>query len=447
MPGWWAPSPDAEQLVACYAVDPELLSPDPQGYARMGAHRAAFLMQSLQDLDHSLQSLGQTLHLYVGKPEAVLERVMAQVPLSCISFGVEDTHEEIVQEHAMSTWAHRHGLRVRQYRSRTLFDREAVLNLFPRIPAVFSEFRKRVERYLEVPRAIPSPSTLPPPVDGLQCDKAEVYAMLQKHAAGAQVRFVGGETEGLKRLQYYLWESDLLASYKETRNEMLGDDYSSKFSPWLAWGCLSARTIAHAITEYEEERTKNQSTYWLLFELIWRDFFRFTASAGGIGMFRKSGLRGVSVFSRPNKFQLNAWKEGNTGIPMIDANMREMLASGFMSNRGRQNVASFLVKDLQQDWREGAAWFEHMLIDYDVCSNYGNWQYVAGVGNDPREDRYFNILSQAERYDPQGRYVRTHVPELLAVPDALVHRPDLWKKQGIKAYVSPLVDAGKWVRR
>jgi deoxyribodipyrimidine photo-lyase len=105
--------------------------------------------------------------------------------------------------------------------------------------------------------------------------------------------------------------------------------------------------------------------------------------------------------------------------------MRELNQTGFMSNRGRQNVASYLVKDLRQDWRYGAAYFEQELIDYDVTSNWGNWAYVAGVGNDPRENRYFNILSQASRYDQNGEYVKHWIPELREVPNESVHAP--WK--------------------
>ena len=104
------------------------------------------------------------------------------------------------------------------------------------------------------------------------------------------------------------------------------------------------------------------------------------------------------------KFQ--AWCDGKTGIPFVDANMRELKLSGFMSNRGRQNVASFLVKDLGLDWRLGAEWFESQLLDHDVCSNYGNWNYSAGIGNDPRENRKFNMIKQGLDYDKDGEYIR-----------------------------------------
>jgi len=149
---------------------------------------------------------------------------------------------------------------------------------------------------------------------------------------------------------------------------------------------------------------------------------------------------------------LNLWIEGRTGVPLIDANMRELSATGFMSNRGRQNVASFLVKDLKVNWQMGAEYFESLLIDYDPCSNWGNWNYIAGVGSDPRESRYFNILSQARKYDPEGKYIRQWLPELSEVPNEKIHQPDLLSEEEQSAchirigadYPKAMISTTKW---
>ncbi|KAJ8452088.1 hypothetical protein Cgig2_016669 [Carnegiea gigantea] len=127
-----------------------------------------------------------------------------------------------------------------------------------------------------------------------------------------------------------------------------------------------------------------------------------------------------------------SWREGKTGYPLIDANMKELSATGFMSNRGRQIVCSFLVRDMGIDWRMGAEWFETCLLDYDPCSNYGNWTYGAGVGNDPREDRYFSIPKQAQVYDPDGEYVAYWLPELRRLPKDKQHFPGF-------SYLKPVV--------
>jgi deoxyribodipyrimidine photo-lyase len=205
-------------------------------------------------------------------------------------------------------------------------------------------------------------------------------------------------------------------------------DYSSKFSPYLALGCLSARFIYHETKRYERERTSNQSTYWLIFELLWRDYFHFVARKYGSSLFLEGGIKNQPNRTRRSEKLIRAWKEGQTGNPFVDANMRELKATGYMSNRGRQNVASYFVKDLNQDWRVGAAWFESMLLDYDPCSNYGNWNYIAGIGNDPRENRYFNTVKQAHNYDGKGVYTHHWLPELSSLQPPFLFQPELADK-------------------
>jgi deoxyribodipyrimidine photo-lyase len=214
-----------------------------------------------------------------------------------------------------------------------------------------------------------------------------------------------------------------LREYRETRNGLLGSDYSSKFSPWLALGCLSPRRIDAEIREYERERVENDSTYWLRFELTWRDFFQFQLAKYGSTWFQPGGIRERDDIEwRQDREQFDRWAAGETGIPFVDANMRELNATGYMSNRGRQNVASFLANDLRIDWRKGAAYFEARLVDYDVASNWCNWAYQAGVGNDSR-DRSFDVLWQADRYDPNAEYVTHWCPELDGLPPEYAHEP------------------------
>jgi deoxyribodipyrimidine photo-lyase len=201
-------------------------------------------------------------------------------------------------------------------------------------------------------------------------------------------------------LNYYFKETKLISKYKETRNELIGTDYSSKFSPWLANGCLSPREIYYDLKKYEEKFGANESTYWLIFELLWRDYFRFMMKKHRHQFFLQTGIKPTdSPTNQNNQELLNQWINGNTGVDFIDANMIELKLTGFMSNRGRQNVASYFCNELNMDWRLGASYFEEQLIDYDVCSNWGNWAYLAGVGNDPRTHRYFNIEKQAKEYD------------------------------------------------
>jgi len=176
--------------------------------------------------------------------------------------------------------------------------------------------------------------------------------------------------------------------------------------------------------KYESTVKKNESTYWVYFELLWRDFFRLMGKKYENKIFHFDGIRQKDPGGSLDMDLFQLWATGNTGVPFIDANMRQLNATGFMSNRGRQNVASFLVKDLKLNWIMGAEYFESMLIDYDPCSNYGNWNYVAGIGSDPREDRYFNILTQAKKYDANGDFVKYWIKELKNVPNSYIHTPD-----------------------
>ena len=215
--------------------------------------------------------------------------------------------------------------------------------------------------------------------------------------------FSGGSDSAKERLDQYLWKSRKINYYKQTRNGLIGLDYSSKFSPWLANGSISPREIYWEIKEYEKDILKNQSTYWLVFELIWRDYFKYISLKYGSKIFKIGGILEKDYEWSDDVRIFKEWTEGRTVEPFVNANMIELNSTGWMSNRGRQNVASFLAKELKIDWRWGASYFESKLIDYDVHSNYGNWMYVSGVGNDPR-DRKFNIKFQAERYDPSKKY-------------------------------------------
>jgi deoxyribodipyrimidine photo-lyase len=275
------------------------------------------------------------------------------------------------------------------------------------IPQVFTVFRKKCEKYSTIKSCIPEPGILDkkslltasftvPTLEELGFASFDTST----HAA---FPFLGGTSSALNRIKDYFWKSERLSFYKQTRNGLLGTDYSSKFSPWLANGSLSARMIYWEVQRYEKEIQKNESTYWLIFELIWRDYFKYISLKHGNAIFHLGGILDKKYTWDSNSEIFLKWTEGKTTEPFVNANMIELKKTGFMSNRGRQNVASFFAKSMLMDWRMGAAYFEQQLIDYDAHSNWGNWLYVAGVGNDPR-DRKFNIKLQADRYDAKGQY-------------------------------------------
>ncbi len=414
------------QIFPVYCFDPRQFSLTTFGFLKTGSFRAQFLLESITDLRNKLRSLGSNLIIRRGLPEVIIPELAIEISATDVYFHKETTSEEIKIE---ATLIDKLGIGIKTecFWGHTLYHLDDLPFKISSLPELFTSFRKEVEKSCTVNPIFPVPKLsnigdievgdIPTLVElGLEVPISDPRAV---------INFTGGETAGLERIDYYLWQSNLLATYKETRNGMLGGDYSSKFSPWLALGCVSPRYIYSQVQKYERERTANDSTYWLIFELLWRDYFRFVAAKHGDKLFKISGLQGINLPWSEDLDRFELWQTGKTGFPLIDANMQELAATGFMSNRGRQNVASFLTKNMGINWQMGAEWFESVLIDYDVCSNWGNWNYTAGVGNDARGFRYFNILKQSQDYDLDGKYVKHWLPALKSIPAAKVHTP--WK--------------------
>lgn len=425
-------------LIPCYCFDPRQFAKTSFGFPKMGGFRAQFLWESLINLRENLQSLGSDLLIRQGLPEQIIPLLAKSLGVSAIYYHYEVAAEERAVESALHRALAAEAIQFQGFWGSTLYHPDDRPFSPAQTPELFTNFRKQVEKYAHVSPPVPTPTHLSsfaeiaslPEISSLPgIDFGEVPSLTElgltppHREQRAVLFFKGGETAGLERLNHYFWQQDCLKSYKETRNGLLGADYSSKFSPWLALGCLSPRLIYEQVKCYEENRVKNDSTYWLIFELIWRDFFRAIAHKHGNKLFHLSGIQKLNIPWKEDWERFQIWQEGKTGYPLVDANMRELLLTGFMSNRGRQNVGSFLTKNLGINWKMGAEWFESCLIDYDVYSNWGNWNYTAGVGNDARGFRYFNIPKQSRDYDPKGLYIKHWLPELASLPGDKVHQP------------------------
>ena len=280
----------------------------------------------------------------------------------------------------------------------TLFQQQELPFTIDQLPKTFTPFRHKMDK-VEKPAIAPTTITALP--------KAATYEA--DHVTPKQG---GGETAAGKRLAEY-FTADHALSYFDTRNGLIEFNDSTKFSPYLAWGCLSPGQIYYALKQFEKNKGSNKSTYWIVFELLWRDYFKWLSVKFGAAIFAASGTaqRQLPTLTSEQESRLfEQWTNAETEEPFVNANMRELNETGWMSNRGRQNVASFLCKNMGVNWLLGAQYFAQHLIDYDVESNYGNWAYLAGVGVDPR-DRQFNIGRQAHIYDPHGAYQRRWLGE------------------------------------
>lgn len=384
--------------IGAFCFDQRWETPHPQlGFTAAGPHRLRFLKNSLAELGGRKQ-----IKVVRGHPPTEICRMAEELGAAKIIANREPGTFEQRDTEEVRAWCGQKGIEFKLAECGSLFEEADLPFSLSRMPDFFTAFRKLVE-----PLA-------PPPLQG------QVPAKQPTSSTFLQ----GGEAEGLARLNFYLFESQAIRTYKATRNAMTVGTGSSLLSPYLAVGCLSPRYVLAEIFRHEAEFGENESTYWLKFELLWREFFRWQAYKHKQKLFQAGGISGLQIEWSHHQPTFQRWIDGTTGFPIVDANMRQLAQMGFMSNRGRQIVASFLTKNLGIDWRWGAAWFEHHLTDYDVASNYGNWQYAAGVGADAREFRVFNPYKQADQYDAGASHAKQWLKELEAVPSHQVHRMD-----------------------
>ncbi|GAA67903.1 DASH family cryptochrome [Pseudoalteromonas sp. BSi20429] len=363
-----------------------------------GVHKQQFLMQSLFELQQALIERGQTLHVLEGEPVSVLKQRIAEQHI-----------DEVVCSEHVGTYEQRQLARLKAHCLHVIFKTTQQDTLFQQsdlpfdldeLPKSFTPFKKKVEA-INIPitiSALPK-GLLPQPITLCAANPIE----LNEHTNYNNAVMHGGLKSAQTHLAQYF--SGLLPStYKTTRNELDGFNNTTKFSTWLAFGCVSARQAYNVVEEYEHKHIANESTYWIKFELLWREYFKWHALKAGKSLFSFKGQKQTKPLTTfmPNRFA--AWCNGSTPYPLVNAIMNELNATGYISNRARQIAASCLVNELGLDWRYGAAYFEQQLIDYDVAANWGNWQYIAGVGVDPRGGRHFNIEKQTLQFDPHAVY-------------------------------------------
>lgn len=394
-----------KKVIGVYFFNPEHFENTKFGFKKTEKYRAQFLIESVANLQQNLAKQNITLLTYTNTPEEKIETLCKQYSVDAIYYQKEWTSEEVTTINSVKKATPANVSFVDEY-DQFLYQPEMVSKNFSNIPEVFTAFRKKLEKYVSVSHLaicnympmenkIHTNTKIPTLTD-------LGFTEFTPHLKTA-FPFKGGETEANKRIENYFFESKKVAYYKKTRNGLLGVDYSTKLSAWLANGSISAKTIYYKVKEFEEKHGANDSTYWVIFELIWRDYFKYISLKHQNNIFKIGGILHRKYDWISNTSEIKNWINGTTKDNFVNANMIELKETGWMSNRGRQNVASYFAKEMLLDWRIGAAYFESLLLDYDVHSNYGNWLYVAGVGNDPR-DRKFNTQLQAARYDGDFKF-------------------------------------------
>jgi deoxyribodipyrimidine photo-lyase len=415
----------ADRIIPVYVHDETLSSVTRWGIARTSVHREHFLMTALSGLDAMLRQKGSRLIELRGK---VTQEICSLANSLSIASGQCEIHcEEIAApfEQEAVKQLRLAGLQVVESWQSSMLDFSDLPFHIDQLPDTFTHLRTKIEKHgLKARKAQTTVTNIPALPEHLRdktpasIDSPVPAAQANNHAYPGAVysfpyrepSYYGSEQAATEHLENY-FSSELPHTYKETRDQLSGIEYSTKFSPWLSLGALSAPTIVERLQKYETEYGANKSTYWIWFELLWRDYFRLLHLKYGNKLYRKQGISSQpspiarsQTMGRREGESFKKWCEGATGVPLVDAAMHELVTTGYLSNRLRQVVASYLIYDLNLDWRAGAAWFESQLVDYDVYSNQGNWLYIAGRGSDPRGGRKFNIQKQTHDHDPQGLY-------------------------------------------
>ncbi|GLH94937.1 cryptochrome/photolyase family protein [Phytohabitans aurantiacus] len=372
---------NAERVLPLYVLDPELAGRSP--------NRDRFLHQCLADLRDALRKRGADLLIRRGDPVAETIRLARDVGAEGVAISGDISRYARRRERRLRAECDRHRIALRIFPGLTIVDPGAVTPAGGDHYKVFTPYHRawlgaKWRDEVATPRRITLPSGLdaghlPAPPAGESPDTA-----------------AGGEGEARRRLRDWLRRVD---RYQEN-HDALALDATSHLSAYLRFGCLSPLSVANAVDDPDGAFVR---------QLCWRDFYHQVALAFP-DLSTVAYRRGVREDWRYDPETLARWQEGSTGVPLVDAGMRQLRQEGWMHNRARLVVADYLTKHLELDWREGLRWFYRWLIDGDVANNSGNWQWTAGTGNDTRPYRRFNPLRQAERYDPEGEYVNRYAP-------------------------------------
>lgn len=425
-------------LAVIYILPEHWLTEDAHGMSRLGGAKARFLRAALIDLHRQLEDQTINFHMFRGEPVDIFKRLRDEI---VGDIRLLTSIPQAPEERDWLTKLEEADFDLVTYESQTLFTQDQMSTLLTNFPGSFSKFRRTVEKNNGAFTVAESQAAVPLHIHE---QPLRTNAAISWPSSDYQVEmlFHGGERPGLDWLNRYIWEEKAISHYKDTRNALTGEFGSSHFSPWLAWGCLSPRQIWHEILKYEASYGETEQTYWLRFELLWREYFHWSMHAHSERLFIRSGIQrkpqkdSIKVSTRDHHWQ--AWCQATTGVPMIDAGLRELRSTGFVSNRLRQNMASYFIHQLKLDWRLGARWFEMHLCDFDVASNYGNWAYLAGVGHDPRPVREFNLNKQLHQYDPELVHIRQWCPEIseASLQEILNHQSG---RKTLASFPSPVV--------
>ncbi len=421
-PALWRACATARTVVPFFVMDPWFSS-----HAPASGNRAAFLAESLADLRSSLRARHGNLFVRSGDTVGATAELVAKLGADAVMMTEDVSKLARARHDRLARACAARDCRLEVHPGTTVVSPGAIAPAGKDHYAVFTPYWRQWRnapwrRVLPAPRRVPGPARLA---------AGRLPSPTAHGRPSSPGRPTGGETAG--RARWARWSARHLEAYGEAHDDLPGDR-TSRLSAYLHFGCVSPLELARSAEPNEP----------FVRQLCWRDFHHQVAAAHPDLPRRDYRPRGHRW--RRDPAAEDAWRCGRTGVPIVDAAMRQLLAEGFVHNRARMLAASYLVKDLGLDWRVGAAHFADWLTDADLANNAGNWQWVAGTGNDTRPNRRFNLVRQAHRFDPDGSYVRRYVPELAGVKPPHLHEP--WRLSVLERkrldYPAPLHRGLNW---
>ena len=419
-------------VVPVYVLDDQT-----EGVRPPGAASRWWLHHSLSALDASLRAIGSRLILRRGSAAQVIKQLASEYDVSAVYWNSAYDQGSRQRDARLKEALDRRGVAAEGLKANLLFEPWEVQSGSGGPFKVFTPFW-RACRALPSPTApLPAPKVLPAPSQWPTSEKLSDWKLLPAGpdwAGGLRKGWTPGEKAAARRLGDFL--DGTLPDYRQAR-DMPAVDGTSRLSPHLAFGEISPRQVWRAATMDGQSSASEK----FLAELGWREFAYHLVHHFGDLSQRNFRTEFDAFPWHDNKKALEAWRRGRTGYPIVDAGMRELWTTGWMHNRVRMIVASFLTKDLLVDWRTGERWFWDTLVDADPANNATGWQWVAGCGADAAPYfRVFNPVLQGEKFDPRGDYVRRWVPELAKLPAEAIHRPWAGQREPIAGYPAPIVD-------
>ncbi|MCC8410949.1 DASH family cryptochrome [Mucilaginibacter sp. UR6-1] len=396
----------ADKILPVYCFDPQYFKIVETGKSTTGNFRARFLLQSIANLRDNLRKLGGELIIRTGNPAEIIPQLTAEYQVNEVYHHREVASQETAMSEEVEAALWKQKLNLKHFIGHTLYHKEDLPFPIKDIPDSFSVFKKKVERDSSVRPETDTPEQILTPAI---TDAGELPTLTDLGLdepvddPRATIKFTGGECAGIAALEEYFTNNTPVKA-KAARNPQTAADNTSRLSPWLAFGCLSPRRVYFEVARHEQGHSNNNP---LIPELLWRDYFRFMFKKHGKKFFNPEGFKSEAPETAANQDALfEQWCAGNTGVPYVDAAMHQLNATGYINNYARQIVAGYLVRDLKVNWTRGALYFEEKLIDYSPASNWGNWAFVAGVGNDPRENKNF-IHRQVSQLETKSPFIDT----------------------------------------